>query len=123
MHRGILLAVALVTFQNAYSQTCPIAAPTPGRVIAFSLGSNDQNCAFCAAGEPITFYDSYTTYEPCDTIKFDFGDGASQVREAIAPPTTHTYTVGGTYRVTATIQNSLGSATSSATFVIGNGVF
>jgi PKD repeat protein len=52
---------------------------------------------------------------PIASYTFDFGDGSAAVGPQTGSSTTHTYSTGGTYTVTATVTDSTG-ASSKATY-------
>lgn len=99
--------------------TIPNQPPTAVLTLTTSSGTTPQNTAMVA---PATVTASTAgSSDPDGTIvssSINFGDGSAPVSGATA---SHTYSVAGTYTVTATVTDNLGAASSkSATVVIGS---
>ncbi len=101
---------------------CPTAAP--GGTLDLSYAGPTSGCSAtagsCATGESIRFQAAPWGYtiQSCDQITWSFGDGAAGSGQVV----NHLYASAGTYTVSLTIRNSLGSknATRSVT-VTGSG--
>jgi hypothetical protein len=113
--RTAVTAIATLLFAlSASATTCPTTAPSGYQNVAFS----GVNCASslggtCGIGQPVSFELSVPYYgsalESCDVVTWQYGDGTSATMAAGVFTSTHTYATAGSYSVTTSITNSLGT--------------
>ena len=117
--RAALSVVVLVLSAISVSAaSCPTVAPAPypyGYPIAYA----GENCASqlgvspCSPGQPVAFTLSsyYYSFQSCDVVTWQYGDGTSESAAPGILTANHTYAATGTYSVRATVTNSLGTVT------------
>lgn len=95
-------------------------APNTVNVSYSSVSCNSSSTTPCKAGEVITFIATKNgaNAQTCDTVTWNFGAGAADTGKQI----TKIFSTPGTYTVTATVQNTSGTLTSSPrTFTVAGG--
>jgi hypothetical protein len=125
---GAALFLFLLAAVSA-SAACPTTPPTYYLVVTYA-GTNCVSSigGTCAMAQPIEFTASYAGFgdpaQPCDVITWNYGDGTTETKPPGVTTATHSYTSAGTYPVTMTVTNSLGSRNffySTPTISVGNG--
>jgi hypothetical protein len=128
--RTALAVIAVLLFAlSASATTCPTAFPPYGQLFTFA----GVNCASglggtCGIGQPIAFELSVPSYygvlESCDVVTWQYGDGTSATMPAGVFTSAHTYATAGSYTVTTSITNSMGtqaSLLSQSPLTVANG--
>jgi len=112
---AVLVVLSLSTAAHAQTCTTPPAVNNIDYSAYPCYGSSGSTSANpCRVGDNITFTSSLPLGpRACDTYTWNFGDGSSSVSPSNY--ITHKYTAAGSYTVTMTASNSVGSASASAT--------
>jgi len=127
----VVAALAVFLFvARASTATCPTTAPTFSLVVSFA----GVNCASslgggnCGIGQAVEFNAVWAGFgdppQPCDVITWNFGDGMLETEAPGVMNATHVYASAGTYPVTLSVTNSLGTRTffvSTPTVSVANG--
>jgi PKD repeat protein len=126
---SVFLVLTLAVAGAVYGQDCPVEKP---HEIGAFVRTGCQNSPSCMHGTPIgltilplpTGFFPPETYHPgyqiqaCDQVTWSFGDGSSETKSGVATAT-HTWATPGNYRITATVTNTLGSATYETHAIVG----
>jgi PKD repeat protein len=104
---------------------CPTRYPDYGQISY--TGTNCNSAVYstvCGFGQPVNFSiaPNYSSYEACDQVTWNFGDGTVTTTPAGVFSVPHTYAAAGSYSTSATISNAFGSAyaySSSLTYANG----
>jgi len=127
----VVAALAVFLFvARASTATCPTTAPTFALVVSFA----GVNCASslgggnCGIGQAVEFNAVWAGFgdppQPCDVITWNFGDGMLETEAPGVMNATHVYASAGTYPVTLSVTNALGTRTffvSTPTVSVANG--
>ena len=121
---GFSLAATFAIATTVSAQTCPTRAPGNVRVAYVGISSlcdHRSGGPPCRFGEIVQFQwlpigtNGYQV-QSCDTLMWDFGDGTTARYEGGF--TQHIFRRVGTFRVTATITNTMGSSQSFTTDLV-----
>jgi len=131
MNNRTAIALAAFLFSSiSASATCPTTPPSYYRVVTYAgTNCNSSVGGPCALAQPIEFTVSTPFGDPlqaCDVTTWNYGDGTTETKPAGVTTATHSYTSAGTYPVTMSVTNSLGTQTffySTPTIAVGNGYF
>ncbi|HEV7427075.1 MAG TPA: IPT/TIG domain-containing protein [Thermoanaerobaculia bacterium] len=128
---AVAFAMFLLTAISAFA-ACPTTPPTYYLQVTYA-GTNCSSGFYgstCALAQPIEFNAASIGFgdplQACDVITWNFGDGASDTKAAGVTSATHTYASAGSYPITLTVTNSLGTRTSfysTPTVAVANGYF
>lgn len=119
--RFVRAAAALAAYlfvAGASHAACPTAPPSFYLVVSYA----GTNCASnlgggnCGIAQPVEFTVSWAGFgdvgpSACDVISWAFGDGATETEAPGVVNATHTYASAGSYPVSITVTNSLGTRT------------
>lgn len=129
--RNVYAAVVLSLLTAlSVSAACPTTPPTYYLQVTYAGGNCSSSFygGTCALAQPVEFTASYAGFgdplQPCDVITWNYGDGTSETKPAGVTTGTHSYAAAGTYPVTMTVTNSLGSRNyfySTPTVAVANG--
>jgi hypothetical protein len=127
----IAFALSLLTSLSV-SAACPTTPPTYYLQVTYA-GTNCSSSFYggtCALAQPVEFTASYAGFgdpaQPCDVITWNYGDGTTETKPAGVMTATHSYAAAGTYPITMTVTNSLGTRNffySTPTIAVANGYF
>jgi hypothetical protein len=125
----IAVVLSLLTSLSA-SAACPTTPPTYYLQVTYA-GANCSSSFYggtCALAQPIEFTASYVGFgdplQSCDVITWNYGDGTTETKPAGVTTGTHSYATAGTYPVTMSVTNSLGTRNyfySTPTIAVANG--
>jgi len=132
---GFLRATAALIVCLFIATVVSAACPTTPPSIFLSVSYVGVNCASglggtCGIGQPVAFTAAGvgfgdTAPQPCDTITWNFGDGHLQTEAPGVMTTTHVYASAGSFPLSLSITNALGTTTSfifgTPTVTVGNG--
>lgn len=129
---AIGLALAILTPLSASATGCPTKPPTFYVVVNYA-GTNCSSSFFgttCAIAQPVQFTAAWPGFgdplQACDVITWSYGDGTTETKAPGELTATHSYASSGTYPITLSITNSLGTQTffySTPTISVANGYF
>jgi hypothetical protein len=128
---AVVLVFVLLT-AGSLSAACPTTSPTYYLQVTYS-GTNCSSSIYggaCALTQPVSFTAAWVGFgdplQACDVITWNYGDGTTETKAAGVVTATHSYTSSGTYPVTLSVTNSLGTRTyfySTPTISAANGYF
>jgi hypothetical protein len=120
MHRVyrllFILTAVMYSVMPAQAQSCPTYAPN-----VYGIYSYCSSYYVCQPGIATTLYVNGSTIQSCDSVQWDFGDGATASLTG-SDHVQHTFAAAGTYNVKVTVTNPLGTATRSNNFSFYNGI-
>ena len=131
--RSVVALAIFLLIPFSASAACPTAAPSYYVQVTYA-GANCSSTFYgttCAIAQPVELTAAWAGFgdpiQACDAITWNYGDGTSETKPPGVMTTTHSYASAGSYPVSLTMTNSLGTRTffysASPTIAVANGYF